>query len=165
MSLNNIQLNSQLLTTLYPDVLIETFPETSPVPTTKEARKYLGNNNKNILVLVQNESVAFLEDAELNFLSNILAACKLSMADVAVVNLYNAKEKAYQQLTQELKSRSILLFGVEAETIDLPFKFPHFQLQQFGNHNFLAAPALRDIEGDKTLKTRLWNCLKNLFGL
>lgn len=165
MSLNNIQLNSQLLTTLYPSVLIETSKEISSSPTTKEHLKYLGNNNKNILVLVQNESVAFLEDAELSFLSNILSACKLSLADVAVVNLHNTKESSYQHLTEELKSKSILLFGVEAEAIDLPFKFPHFQLQQFGNHAYLAAPALRDIEEDKTLKTKLWNCLKNLFGL
>jgi hypothetical protein len=54
---------------------------------------------------------------------------------------------------------------VEAQTIDLPFNFPKFQLQQFDQAVYLSAPSLKEIQKEKALKTELWNCLKNLFGL
>src|SRR5437763_825201 len=48
--------------------------------------KYLGNNKRNILIIVNNDSVPFLEESEVAFLTNILSACRLSMADVAILN-------------------------------------------------------------------------------
>jgi hypothetical protein len=72
MSLNNIQLSPQLLAGLYPDVIIET---PGKQPEKKLDFRFLGSNKKNILILVSKEEIPFLEDLELNFLTNILAAC------------------------------------------------------------------------------------------
>lgn len=168
MSLNNISLTPQLLADLYSNVIIEsqTTSIKQEASEKKEALKFLGNNKKNILILVSKENVAFLEETELNFLSSILMACKLSIADVAIVNLKNVSSDAhYQTLTDELKTKTVLLFDVNTETIDLPFKFPHFQLQQFDKCIYLSAPSLKEIEDTKTLKTQLWNCLKKIFSL
>src|SRR5215218_6626688 len=83
MSLNNIQLEPQLMADLYADCLIEDVATTVP----EKARKiYLGQNKKKVLVVVSNESVPFLPDNELGFLTSVLTACKLSMADIAIVN-------------------------------------------------------------------------------
>ena len=87
MSLNNIQLSSQLLASLYPDVIIETVEKKQ---VKEPAFKFLGNNKKSLLILVSKEETPFLEDAELNFLSSVLAACKFSLADVAIVNMQNS---------------------------------------------------------------------------
>lgn len=161
MSLNNIQLSSQLLADLYPDVLVETAQK----QVAKEpAFKFLGSNKKNILVIVSKEETAFLEDAELNFLSSVLTACKFSLADVAIVNMHN-NAADYTSLIHFFNSRYVLLFDVEPQAIDLPFNFPHFQIQKFDQCTYLSAPALNNIEPDKTTKTKLWNSLKNLFGL
>jgi DNA polymerase III psi subunit len=163
MSLNNISLSPQLLTDLYSNVIIESQPAQKPE---KQPYKFLGSNKKNILLLVSKENVAFLEDEELNFLSTILTACKLSIADVAVINIKTIPVKtSYKSLTSQLKSKMVLLFNVDALTIDLPFNFPHFQLQQFDQITYLSAPALKEMEENKTTKTQLWNCLKNAFRL
>ena len=86
MSLNQIQLTNQQLASFYPDVLIES-TTASPMPR-QQAVKFLGKNAKNIVLLVSNDTVPFLQDDELSFLTNILSACKLSLVDVAIVNIY-----------------------------------------------------------------------------
>lgn len=163
MSLNNIQLNPTLLADLYAASLIETsIAATAP----KQNIKFLGNNKNNILLIVSKENVAYLEEDELNFLSSVLGACKLSLADIAIVNEKKLAEgTTYLNLIRQLNSRSVLLFDVAPHSIDLPFNFPHFQLQEFDQRIYLSAPSLKKIESDKNLKTALWGCLKNLFSL
>lgn len=161
MSLNNLSLTPQLIADLFSDSLIENFRPS----TIEQTVKFLGKNEKNILILVSEEEVAFLADNELNFLSTVLGACKLSVADIAIVNLYHVGSLNYRDFIKQLNAKKVLLFDVEAQTIDLPFNFPHFQIQQFDQCTYLSAPALKNIETDKALKTQLWNCLKKLFGL
>jgi hypothetical protein len=162
MSLNNIQLSSQLLADLYPDVIIESQEKQ---PKKEAAIKFLGNNKKNILILIFKEETPFLEESELNFLSSILAACKFSLADVAIVNLHNNNGINYTSLISFFKARYMLLFDIDPQTIDLPFNFPHFQAQKFDQCTYVSAPALGSIEPEKAVKTKLWNSLKNMFGL
>ena len=161
MSLNNIQLSSQLLASLYPDVIIETVEKKQ---VKEPAFKFLGNNKKNLLILVSKEETPFLEDAELNFLSSVLAACKFSLADVAIVNMQNSAAD-YASLIHFFNSKHVLLFNVAPQVIDLPLNFPHFQIQKFDQCIYLSAPALNIIETDKTAKGKLWSSLKNLFEL
>jgi len=161
MSLNNIQLKSSLLADLYKDSLIETSVTSAP-----EAKqlKYLGNNQKNILVIVSHQTLPFLPDEELSFLTNVLAACKLSMADIGIINNYKIEPTDLLNMIQS-EAKNVLLFGIEPLTIGLPINFPPFQLQPFNNRTYLHAPALSQIENDKTLKARLWSSLKVLFGI
>ena len=125
----------------------------------------MGRNEKKILILVLKKDVPFIEEGELSFLSSVLTACKLSLADVAIVNLENLPAADYRLLQEQLQSKTILLFDVDTQAIDLPFNFPHFQVQQFEQATYLSAPSLNTIEKEKALKTQLWNCLKNIFRL
>lgn len=161
MSLNNIQLKTNLLAGLYKNSLVETSTTTMP-----EIRslKYLGNNQKNILVVVSHSTVPFLPDEEFNFLASILAACKLSTADIAIVNNDHADPADLQNFIHT-EVNKVLLFGAEPLAIGLPINFPAFQLQPFNNRTYLHAPALSQIENDKALKLKLWNALKVLFGI
>jgi hypothetical protein len=161
MSLNNIQLKGNLLADLYKDSLIET--STSSIPETKQL-KYLGNNRKNIIVIVSHQTLPFLPDEELNFLTNVLAACKLSIADIGIVNNYGAEQSDLQKMVHS-EAKQVLLFGAEPLAIGLPINFPPFQLQPFNNRTYLHAPSLSQIENDKALKARLWSALKVLFGI
>jgi len=161
MSLNKIPLSARLIADLYPSSLIEQFTPTD-IP---ETIKFLGKNKKNILVLVSKDHIAFLEESELDFLSSILVACKLSLADVAIVNVNTLSVANYRSIINQLKSKILLMFDVASDAIDLPFNFPYFQVQQFDQCTYLSAPDLKSIEIDKTLKTQLWNCLKKLFGI
>ncbi|MEI6946052.1 hypothetical protein V9K67_02545 [Paraflavisolibacter sp. H34] len=161
MSLNNIQLHPGLLAALYPDVLVETAAAAAPAP----ALPYLGGNKKQITIVVPHEMKVFPVESELAFLTNILAACKLTLADVALVQLPPGAPLTYEFLRSELQSKAMLLFELAPDALDLPFHFPFFQLQEFDGCTYLAAPALKEIEKDKATKQKLWGCLKTLFNL
>lgn len=162
MSLNNIQLKSSMLADLYRNSLVETESKTA-TPGPKHL-KYLGNNQKNIIVIVSHDEVPFLPDGELSFLSNILAACKLSIADIGILNAFNAEETELQNIINA-EANKVLLFDVEPLAIGLPINFPPFQLQPFNSRTYLHAPPLSQIENDKGLKGRLWTSLKAMFGI
>ena len=162
MSLNNIQLNSYLIADLYTNALVD--QSASHVPASPRLR-YLGDFQKKMLIIVENRNVPYLDDEELNFLVNVLSACKRSLADVAIVNFASRTEEELQQFITEHQPEQVLLFGLPPLSIGLPINFPHFQLQQFNNRTYLYAPALREYEQDKSLKSNLWKCLKNLLGL
>ncbi len=162
MTLNTIQLNTSMLTDLYGDVLVETSTNTVPEPATT---RFLGNNKKNILVMVNHEQMPFLPDTELNFLSSILGACKLSLADIAVVNFHPDGASKVPQTFGQLEPQKVLLFQVDPLSIGLPINFPWFQVQDFDKRKYLYSPSLTEIEQDKTLKQKLWNSLKNMFDI
>ncbi|MFN2457451.1 MAG: hypothetical protein ABR502_04545 [Chitinophagaceae bacterium] len=161
MSLNNVQLTPHLLGELYSDVLIEACENHS----SNNEIKFLGRNDKNILIVVKNEHLPFVKEEEFSFLTNILSACKLGITDVALVNLISFSPNKYQQILQQLKSKKILMFGVEPVSFGLPMNFPVFQIQNFDKRIYLHAPTLSEIENEKTLKTKLWTSLKALFSL
>jgi hypothetical protein len=129
---------------------------------------FLGNNGKNIVILVHEPEAAFLNEESLDFLTKILGACKLNMGDVAVINIARYLAN-FAEIKQELDPSSCLLFNVSAAMIKLPFTVPNYQVQQYGGCTFLMAPSLLQYYGDsgdaKLEKTKLWVSLKSLFNL
>lgn len=181
MNLNNIDLNTALLASLYPNSLVLPEKDINPedytisqkavsdnIPEIKSAdagRKWLGNNEKNILIVVNHTDAVFLPDEELELLKNILGACKLSLGDVAIVNQNNQNTEGWKELTGYLKSKIVFLFDVEPSGWGLPLSFPAYQLQPFNGSTYLYAPSLQLIAMDKVEKSKLWVCLKRLFNL
>ena len=98
-------------------------------------------------------------------MTSILSACRLSLADIALVNIFNAEESIVKQSIQKLAPTTILLFGIEPPAIGLPINFPQFQLQHFDKRTYLYSPTFKELEKDKTLKSMLWTALKRLFEL
>ena len=176
MDLNHIDLPASVVADLYHSSLVEdgtaiakiTVKE-SPAPVietiTPAPWKSLGSNQKNILIVLKSNGVVHLADHELTFLTGILGACKLSIADVAIVNLNNHPEATYKELTSFFKSKIAFLFDIEPSAFGLPMSFPHYQLQAFAGNSFLFSPSLAKLENDKVEKSKLWVCLKRLFNL
>ena len=182
MSLNDLHLSSNILATIYPSSLVimdqaDAIPSPQPVqPVATKIRtesesaktvdwKYLGNNQKNILVVVNYDNAVHLPDEELNFLTNMLTACKLNLGDVAIVNRYNYQELSYKDFLAEFKSKIVFLFGVEPSDFGLPVGFPYFQVQTVANSTFLYTPPLREQRTDSLLKSKLWVSLRNIFNI
>jgi hypothetical protein len=140
-------------------------PATSTKPDTAPTWKWLGENNKNILIVVSYPDVVHMPDEQLQFLTNILGACKLSLADVAIVNLPNQPHQDYKEILAQFKSRVALLFDIEPAAFGLPMSFPHYQIQPYASCSFLYSPSLKELEEDKVQKSKLWVCLKRLFNL
>ena len=166
MSLDNIQLPPIVLHDLFKNSLVDLNTDaTKAVTENTPGIVFLGNNQKQVVIIVNNATTIYLPDEELSFLMGILNACKLSMADVALVNIAKTGAVNYTEIQQELNAVTLLLFGVMPLQLQLPLQFPNYQIQKFNNQVYLAAPALNTIAADKAEKTKLWNCLKEIFSI
>jgi hypothetical protein len=161
MELNNIQLTPQMLADLYPNVLVESTATAVPEDS---AFSFLGDNNKNIVVLVNETSAKYLPEKELNFLVSVLTACQLSLGDTAIINT-SGKKIDYEKVTNSLKAKVVLLFNVPPGDINLPLEFPFFQVQKFREQTYVYSPALGEVEKDVQMKKQLWTALKKAFGI
>ena len=163
MSLNSIDLKPVHLTQLFQKVLVET--GTNKPDTETQIVKYLGKNAGKILILVKEKEYPFLPDHDLQFLTAILTACKLSLGDVAIVNAENMDSAAVHKSMDQLASKNIIAFGMGPFELGLPMNFPEFQLQPYESRLFIHSPELAALGRDKDLKMKLWNSLKNMFKL
>ena len=165
MTLQNVKLPPIVISNLYKNCLVDLDGEQKKLEEKSDKIHFLGGNGKQILLLVNNISVSFLPDGQLNFLLGVLSACNLNMADVAIVNLDKTNNTEHKNLPEFLKAEIIIFFGIEAMALSLPFKIPDFQVQVFKNRKYLFSPALDIIESDPQLKMKLWEALKNIFSI
>jgi hypothetical protein len=175
MSLNDFRLPPSLVAKLYKKVFVEVNPNeivhqtvTGEKATTLEKpalKKSLGNNKKNILIVVDYQDITHLPDEELDFLSTILTACKLTLDDVAIVNRKNFPGDNYKNFISNYSSKIVLLFGISPDSFGLPVDFPPFQVQSFANCTFLYSPSMEERKNDSLYKSKLWVCLRRIFGV
>lgn len=165
MSLNDITLHPFTIKDLYKNTLVEDTPKPGTVKHSTDVLTVLGNNKKRITLIVQSKDAIHLPDEALNFLLGILSACKLTMEDVAILNIEKNSHVTYQLIASELKAETILLFGVDVSQIGLPIQFPHYQVQHYNNQVYLCAPVLPVLQNDKAEKISLWNSLKKVFSI
>ena len=136
--------------------------------TTQKPISFLGNNQKKVTILLQDTTAVHVADESLQFLTAILAACKLNMGDVAIVNTVHQPVQ-YTQIKTELQPSTIILFDISAASIALPFEVPQYQVQQYDNCTLLfSAPLQAMLVKDETAKTekgKLWNALKKTFNI
>jgi hypothetical protein len=168
MDLNHIELNPDLVAELYSSHLIkqnETVALTTPKSSKKSDWTYIGNNEKNILMLVNYPNQKELNLQQVSFLNKILKACKITFPDIAVMNMSQNPGANYKILQEYFKSQIVLLFDIEPSSFGLPLSFPHFQIQTFANCTFLFSPAIEELEKDDVLKSKLWVCLRRIFSI
>jgi len=127
--------------------------------------KFLGKNDKQILVLVNEPDHAFLGDDELSFLLTILNACSISMADAALVNSNHNEAVEYEKLMSQFSPSIILFLGIEPQQLGFPVQIPMYQVQQYNKQQYLCAPSLEILSKNKEEKKQLWLCLKKIFSI
>ena len=172
MSLNSIKFEPTDIAVLYKNSLVEmdakqpVFTQTTTdVGPGTTGWKYLGENKKKTLVIVRNANAVHIPDKQLSFLTKLLAACNLNLADVAVLNFQDHNSSAFNEIINYFKPKVVLLFDVEPGEFGLPMIFPQFQVQGYKDAVFVSSPSLDVIEPDKSLKGKLWVCLKKIFNL
>lgn len=166
MSLDNFQIPPTLLPELYKDSLIVLDDKQSKPEMLNEKKVYfLGDNLKNILILVNNLEILHLNDDDLHFLTGILNACKLTFSDVTIFNTASNLDYNYQKTMGHFKPKLILIFG----NIDQKFNLPEYtdKYQPIVNQNIqlVFGSTLTEISKDVNEKKALWNCLKQIFGI
>lgn len=172
MSLNSIKLETTDIALLFKYSLVEIKDQQKTsakidfdlVETTSKW-KYLGENKKKALVVVSYPDAVHIPDKQLSFLTKLLAACSLNLGDVAILNFQNHTSSDFNDIINQFKPKTVLLFGVEPGEFGMPMIFPQFQVQAYKDTLFVASPSLETIEPDKGLKGKLWGCLKKIFNL
>jgi hypothetical protein len=184
MGLDNIKLSPFLMKELYEKDLVENDAIKKPILTSEKAKdsekaiedgtikkeiigsiKYLGKNEKNILLLIHRETHAFLDDDALSFLMSILNACGLSMQDVALVNVHNDEDAVYEKLNAQFEPSKIIFFDTAPHLLNFPVKIPMYKIQHYNNQLYLCAASLSTLIQNKAEKTQLWTCLKIMLEL
>ncbi|MBN8782688.1 MAG: hypothetical protein ABS85_07685 [Sphingobacteriales bacterium SCN 48-20] len=140
-------------------------PVIAAAPPTDDDWKFLGKNAQKVLIVVDYQSALHIPDEELGFLTQLLAACKLNLGDITLVNFLHYRQTSYQAVLEKFGSRRVILFGLDPVQWGLPINFPQFQQQAFAGCQFLHAPDLSAIKADKLVKTKLWVALQPFFGL
>ena len=172
MSLNSLKFEPTDIASLYKNSLVETNAEQKVLPQTmidadlmNTGWKYLGENKKKILLVVRNADAVHISDKQLSFLTKLLVACNLNLADVAIFNFQDHISSEFNEILNFFKPKLVLLFDIEPGEFGLPMIFPQFQVQGYKDSIFVSSPSLEIIEPDKTLKGKLWVCLKKIFNL
>ena len=139
-----------------------------PLVFTPPKELYLGNNLKNVTIIVKDTESVYLREEWLQFLTNILGACKLNIGDVAIINQAHNKIN-FSDILTATSPRHLILFEVDCKEINLSFVIPTYQVQNYNNTTFLLAPSLSAMLGTtdevKIEKTKLWTSLKKMFGI
>ena len=184
MSLDKIQLPDFIIPALFKDTLVLTddlkvvsAPQKTtspqPSPTEKETvtppkKLFLGDNKKNITIIIKDTKAVYLKEEWLQFLTNILAACKLNIGDVAIINQLQRKV-TFADLQVYTAPKFIISFEVDAKELALPVAPSQYQVQAFEGSMLLLCPTLSIMLGNteavKIEKTKLWMSLKKLFGI
>lgn len=167
MDLNGLQFSQEQMAELFTDALVITEPvNTVPLKKvtapSKPVINFKGKNKKGFLWLVNEPAHAFLDDADFEFLSQIVGACKMSMDDIALVNLATT-DQSVNEIADALKASTIVLCGIEYQ--QLPFKLDEYILYPHANRNYFLADRLQELRNDKAKKTKLWLALKAMFSL
>jgi hypothetical protein len=120
----------------------------------------LGNNSKKVVVLVNNKAEAIISDLEKEFLLKILAAVKLTLNDIAIVNIADKGFSTLQELESCIPVNKCLIFGYSG-FIEPKSKY---LITTIDDHiEALLSDALSEIVDDREKKKALWNELQKLF--
>jgi hypothetical protein len=175
MSLNDLRLPDLLISDLYKNVIVQSIEEQKvrdstidKSPTGKRGGlTFLGENRSQIAILVDYASEVYLPEGELQFLANILNACKLNLADIAIVNT-SKQVLNITLLSNALHSKKIVCFGEATGKIPGD-EIPYFEIGRLEGMDVLKAPSLEELnqqnDKGKLLKSRLWLCLRELFAV
>lgn len=174
MSLKDFQIPVSILPELYKNTLIESGTNRA-VPAKQKAEsepkkvgsiRFLGGNDKKIAIVVNEKEQSYLNDEDLLWLQKMLQACKLTLGDVAIVNLHPVKVSA-AYIKDQLHSKKMILLGPTPEMLEMPLNFPPFKPQEHAGCVYLSAPAPGELnqvtEEGKLLKTKLWVSLQKIF--
>ena len=128
---------------------------------------YLGENNKFILILVNDTIQDIINQEDLITLTNILTAKQLELRDVAIVNLNKHPASDFKNLKQFFSCRKLILFGINPVQIGLQditsSQSPvGNRVDLFMDTRILASYSFDEMRNDNAKKRLFWNAMKEI---
>lgn len=123
--------------------------------------KYLGKNEKSILILVNDTQNPVSSPQGTELLRKLVLSINLKNADFALVNYANYTDAKFEHLHSFFACKLVISFGVTPVNLGLAEQLRH-QLNVVNNIKMIFTHNLHDLDTDLTAKKALWGTLKNL---
>ena len=123
--------------------------------------KYLGKNQRNILILVNDSENEVSTEQGRELLRKLVNAIALTAKDFALVNYANYNTATYADFNDFFACKLVLAFGVNAKQLGLAEQ-PLHQLNELGETKLVFTTNLHDLDSDQTSKKTLWASLQKL---
>jgi hypothetical protein len=165
MSLNNIELSSGQVAEFYEANLVITgitAIKTEVILPEQSTSGITGKNKKKLIWLVNEPAYPLLADEEFSFLGDILAACKMNMEDIALIN-YAQYQQEWKDFQNQLQPQIVILSAVPS--LQLPVTGDEYKPVTYNKIQFLFTGSLSAIRQNRALKGQLWTALKQMLGI
>jgi len=124
----------------------------------KTMPSHKGSFNKKILITVQDDENEFINDSDLGFLLKILGAVKLSLEDVAIINI-----SKNEIVPTDFSNWSVVHYISFTGEINTPNNSSLYSPVPVNKIQYLNCNKLSQIAEDKGKKQQLWTALQRLF--
>lgn len=125
---------------------------------------YLGENNKYILILIdQPLKSEIIRATDLLLLEKTLAALKLELRDVAIVNLQQCEALHFKSLKEFFSCNKVIGFGIELAKIGIEKEVPINTVFRIEDCPFLLASSLEELSSNQAQKVIWWSAMKSIF--
>jgi hypothetical protein len=123
--------------------------------------KFLGNNKRNILILVNDPENEVSDEKGRELLRKIVKSVNLTANDFALLNYANYTDVDFTQLQGHFSSVVVFAFGVSSRQLGLA-DHPENSVIVEGAVKLIFSAELRKLEEDQNGKKVLWGSLKQL---
>lgn len=123
--------------------------------------KYLGKNQKNVLILVNDEGNEVSTGRGKELLRNLLKAIQLTANDFALLNYASCKGVDFARMHNFFSCKAVLVFGVRSSVLGLA-EFQENAIHLQDKAQLIFAGNLHDLAIDQEGKKALWGSLKKL---
>lgn len=135
------------------------------IPTLTQNNKpnynYIGDNNKSILILVNETDFDILNNADMLALNKLLAARKLEQKDVAILNIQKNTHLKFSLLKEFFGFNKLLLLGINPKVLDITGIVAN-QICNFEGVPILGTWHLKIMQLDEKKKLTFWAEFKKL---
>lgn len=123
--------------------------------------KYLGKNQKNVLILVNDTQNDVSTEKGRELLRNIVKALQLTANDFALLNYTSCAQAQFAALSTFFSSKLVLSFGVSPSQLGLDEK-PHNTIIMQEQIQLVFSRELDLLADDQNEKKALWGSLKKI---
>jgi hypothetical protein len=164
--LRNREMQAETVGEVPKAVTVPAEPEAQEAPparltTAAPAFKFLGNNQRNILILVNDKENDVSDEKGRELLRKIVKSVSLTANDFALLNYAGYTDISLAQLQAHFSSVIVFAFGVSPQQLGLG-GHPENTVVTEGKVKLIFSAELRKLEEDQNGKKVLWGSLKQL---
>lgn len=137
-------------------------PVASPVMQQALTFKFLGQNKRNILILVNDEENEVSDEAGRELLRKIVKSVNLTANDFALLNYSKYQGTGFKQLQDYFSCNLVFSFGVTPSHLAIATAHPEHAVVLEGNVKMIFSAELKTLDQNPAGKKALWGSLQSL---